>query len=181
MRSLSDGGRDRVLVCYRGRSLRDLDSGVQVEIIHLRVCLYLSEGQRVGPYALLVDTHEVSDIREEDVAGIGNAADDIQRAVSLRIPAFQRRLDEIERTCALKFRRRRDDLFLETRRRCHKLESRSGGGRLLGGLVVERSGLICRKLVVISDVHLVREPVIVIARVSYAGQDLTGLRARDDR
>ena len=96
-------------------------------------------------------------------------------------PAVQRSLDEIEPPVAFEDRVESDRVLFESRGGRNELERRSGRCRLLGRLVVERSGLILSQTVVVGDIHRVRKTVIVIAGISHARKDFSCLRIRDDR
>ena len=115
----------------------------------------------------------VAHLIEKEVAGILYRPHHVKAAVLSRVdPALRRRVHLLIDSLAVYMLAGRYDPLLQGCRSGQGLEGRPRRRLLLGGVVVKRQGLIVCKGIIVGCVYGICQPVVVVARVGHAGQDL---------
>src|SRR5699024_8449056 len=90
MRTLTDGRGDGHLIGNLRIRLRYLDTGIFIKIKHFSVVSQPAYRLAVGEDSVFIQSHAVGNLTHKYVAGIGDTAPDIQKAMPLGKPALQR-------------------------------------------------------------------------------------------
>ena len=93
-------------------------------------------------------------------------------------PALDIGLDGIKITRTVELFRSRQNPFHDSCRSGDRFEGGTGRQEFLRGPAVERTGQVCREIVVITRIHLIDKPVVVVTRVGHAGFYGTVVRVR---
>ena len=126
--------------------------------------------------SVVLQAQTVTGLIEETVTGILDPAGDVQRPVGMWIdPAFGIRLYLFIDAAAGDLGVDVDHPFHQSGHRYKRLVGRSRSRLLLGGVIVERTGLVCHQFIIIFRIHGIGQPVVVISRIGNAGQHISGV------